>query len=333
MSAASWFACYLVTKEADGRVSAQIAERSVDDLPEGDVLIQVAWSSLNYKDALSATGHPGVTRKFPHVPGIDAAGTVVESRSPRFAAGQQVLVTGYELGASRWGGYAARVRVPEGWVVPLPAGLSPRESMIYGTAGFTAAQSVDALAHHGIMADRGEIVVTGATGGVGSLAVAILARLGYKVAAVTGKPEAAGYLQALGAARVISREEVDDKTDRPLLSGRWAGAVDTVGGNTLATLLRSVDCGGCVTACGLVGGVAVPLTVYPFILRGVTLCGIDSAECPMKKRLELWEKLAGPWKPPGLETIAEEIGLAELGSRIEQILAGRIRGRVIVRVG
>src|SRR5688572_12060606 len=198
------FPCYLVTKNSAGQVSAAPAEASVDDLPDGDVLVEVAWSSLNYKDALAASGHPGVVRKFPHVPGVDAAGTVAETGSPRFQPGQQVLVTGYGLGDERWGGYAAVIRVPADWVVPLPASLSPRESMIYGTAGFTAAQCLDALLHNGVVPDHGEIVVTGATGGVGSLAVGLLAKAGFKVVAVTGKADAAEHLKRLGASRIAA---------------------------------------------------------------------------------------------------------------------------------
>ena len=326
------FRCYLVEKQASGEFKASIAERPLDALPEGDVQVEVAWSSLNYKDALSATGNPGVTRKFPHVPGIDAAGTVVESRSEKFQAGQAVLVTSYDLGQNHWGGFAEFVRVPAGWVVPLPAGLSLRESMILGTAGFTAALSLEALEQHGISPEQGDIVVTGATGGVGSLAVALLAKNGYSVTAVTGKPSATAFLlETLGAKRVVSREEVDDRSGKPLLSARWAGAIDTVGGNTLATLVRSTQRGGCVAACGLVGGVDLPLSVLPFILRGVTLAGIDSAECPYPKRVEIWNKLAGPWKLSLLDTLSEEVNLTGLSGKIDQILGGQILGRVLVK--
>ena len=332
MPASGTFRCYLVEKDAAGKFSASLATRNIADLPPGDVLIEVAYSSLNYKDALSSTGHPGVTRNYPHIPGVDAAGIIVASQSPRLPVGQQVLVTGYDLGSNRWGGFAQYVRVPADWVVPLPAGLSLRESMIYGTAGFTAAQSVDALLHHNILPTGGEIVVTGATGGVGSLAVAILAHLNYRVVAASGKAEAASYLmQTLGAARMIARDAINDSSDRPLLAANWSGAVDTVGGNILATLLRSTERAGCVTACGLVGGSDLPLTVYPFILRGVHLAGIDSAQCPLAKRIELWNHLAGPWKPKCLDQIAEEIGLAELPAKIASILGGQIRGRVLVR--
>jgi acrylyl-CoA reductase (NADPH) len=267
------------------------------------------------------------------VPGVDAAGTVAESGSPKFQPGQQVLVTGYGLGDERWGGYAAVIRVPAEWVVPLPAGLSLRESMIYGTAGFTAAQCLDALLHNGIEPERGEVVVTGATGGVGSLAVGLLAKAGFKVVAVTGKGDAAEYLKRLGATRIAARDEVDDQGGKPLLAARWAGAVDTVGGNMLATILRQTQLGGCVTACGLVAGTDLALTVYPFILRGVTLAGIDSAHCPMPKRQSLWQRLATDWKLDALDQIAREVPLSDINGPIQEILHGRIMGRVVVQVG
>ena len=326
------FACYLVEKDASGRAAARITEQPVTALPDGDVLIEVAWSSLNYKDALSSQGHPGVTRKFPHIPGIDLAGRVLESRTSEFQSGQEVLVTGYGLGMDHWGGYAQLARVPNEWVVPLPAGLSLKESMIFGTAGFTAAQSVDALQQHGVTPDRGEVLVSGASGGVGSLAVAILAHLGYRVVAVSGKPEAAELLVGkLGAARAITRSEVNDTSGKPLLAARWTGAVDTVGGNTLATILRSTDRRGCVAACGLVGGAELNVSVYPFILRGVTLVGIDSAECPRPERLEVWKKLAGPWKPANLTAVAQEVDLHGLPAKISEIVVGQVMGRVLVR--
>lgn len=325
------FRCYLVEKDAAGKVTAAVAERGIDDLPAGDVLIEVEYSSLNYKDALSASGNPGVTRKFPHVPGIDAAGKVVESSSAKFRPGDAVLVTSYDFGAGRWGGYAGYARVPADWVVPLPAGLTARESMVLGTAGLTAAMSLDALVQHGTLPDQGEIVVTGATGGVGSLAVALLAKAGYRAVAVTGKPHATDMLMKLGATRVAGREEVDDKSGKPLLSTKWAGAIDTVGGNILSTIVRSTQRGGCVTACGLVGGVELPLTVMPFILRGVVLAGIDSAEFPYDRRKQLWEKLAGAWKLSNVESIVTEVDLNGLAPRIEQILAGQVQGRVVVR--
>ncbi len=324
--------CYLVARDSSGSVTADVAERSMDELPEGDVLIRVAFSSLNYKDALAANGHAGVVKRFPHVPGVDAAGTVVMSNAKEFAAGDQVLVTGYDGGATRWGGWAEFVRVPHEWIVPLPEGLTFREAMIFGTAGLTAALCVDALQKHGIQPDSGPVVVTGATGGVGSVAVAILGKLGYQVAAVTGKTEAHEYLKQLGATRILAREELDDRSGRPLLSGSWAGGIDTVGGNILGTLLRSLRHGGCVAACGLAGSNELPVTVYPFILRAVTLAGIDAAWCPAPLRVEAWHRLAAAWKPENLESMAHFTTLSGLGPHITAILAGRIRGRVVVAV-
>jgi putative YhdH/YhfP family quinone oxidoreductase len=325
------FRCFLVEKDAAGKITASVAQRPLSDLPAGEVLIRVACSSLNYKDALAASGHPGVVRSFPHVPGIDAAGTVEESSTAAFRKGQEVLVTGYELGAPTWGGFAEYVRVPERWVVPLPKGLSLRETMIYGTAGFTAALSLGALLRHGVTPSDGEIVVTGASGGVGSIAVALLAKAGFQVAAVSGKPSAEAFLRSLGAASVLPRSQVQDTSSKPLLTARWAGAVDTVGGNTLATILRSTKRAGCVTACGLVGGVDLPLTVHPFILRGVTLAGIDSAECPMPRRIELWQHLAGDWKPSALDKlVSQTVALDGLADPIQRILQGETTGRVLV---
>lgn len=327
------FSCYLVRKVGKDRIEAGLVTRPLHELPEGEVLIRVAYSSLNYKDALAATGHPGVARKFPHVPGIDAAGEVVESRSDAFRPGDKVLITGYELGAGRWGGWAEFVRVPAEWVVPLPGGMSLEESMRYGTAGFTAAMSVAALQRHDVSPDAGEVVVTGSTGGVGCIAVQILASMGYRVAAVTGKAERHAWLQQLGAKTILERGDVDVAGGNPLLSARWAGAIDTVGGNTLATLLRTTNIGGCVTACGLVGGADLHLTVYPFILRGVTLAGIDTAWCPRERRLAIWKKLAGEWKLPRLADVSTTVELAQVDDAVRQILAGRVAGRVVVRVG
>jgi len=324
--------CYLVTKDASGKVSAEITERPTEELPEGEVLIRVAYSSLNYKDALAATGHPGVARRFPHVPGVDLAGVVADTGVYEWVEGDEVVLNGFDLGAGRWGGYADYVRVPQDWLVPLPAGLTLRESMIFGAAGFTSAMCVDALQKHGVEPDSGEIVVTGASGGVGSVAVAILAKLGYHVAAVTGKPSAHEYLKKLGAEQILAREDVDDRSGRPLLSGRWAGAVDCVGGNILGTILRTTRPRGCVTACGLTAGDDLPVSVYPFILRGVTLAGIDSAWPPLPLRHELWQRLAGPWKPDQLEEMVEQITLEQLPARIDAILAGQITGRVVVEI-
>lgn len=324
--------CLLVNKDAEGKVQRQVTDRPLTELPAGDVLIRVRWSSLNYKDGLSASGHPGVTRKFPHVPGIDAAGTVVESSVSSFDVGQEVLVTGFDQGQNTWGGLGDHVRVPAGWVVPLPKGLSLRDSMIYGTAGFTAALAIEALKESGVQPSSGEVVVTGATGGVGSTAVAMLAHLGYRVAAVSGKPAATDWLKQLGAAEILPREAVNDSSPKPLLAGRWAGAVDTVGGVTLATLLKQVARNGVVTVTGLVGGADLPTSVYPFILRAAKLVGIDSAEYPIGRREHIWSQMAGPWRPPGLASIAAgEATLDQLEPKIIDILAGKVRGRVLVR--
>jgi putative YhdH/YhfP family quinone oxidoreductase len=328
------FQCYLVDKPAGEPARAQVSTLPIDRLPDNEVLIRVAYSSLNYKDALAATGHPGVVRRFPHVPGIDAAGRVVESRASWFKPGDPVLVTGFELGAGQWGGFAEYIRVPAGWVVPLPTGLTLRESMIFGTAGLTAAISIEALIESHVEPSAGEVVVTGATGGVGSMAVAMLARLGYQVVAVSGKATARDYLRRLGAKSVVPREEVNDTSGKPLLKARWAAAVDAVGGNTLATIIRSTSQGGCVTACGLVGGADLPLTVHPFILRGVRLIGIDSAQYGIQRRIPLWQRMAGPWRPADLEAIvADTVDLAQLEPQVQAILAGKIQGRVLVQLG
>lgn len=324
------FSCYKVIREND-QVQAGVTDASLDDLPAGDVVIRVAFSSLNYKDGLASMGHPGVARSLPHVPGIDAAGQVHQSSDDRFRPGDEVLVTGFGLGQDVWGGYSNYIRVPAGWVVPLPSGLTLRESMIYGTAGFTAAMSLEALQAHGVSPEDGEVLVTGASGGVGCLAVAMLAKLGYRVVASTGKATAHEFLKNLGAESIVSREEIDDRSDKPLLRTRWAGAVDTVGGNTLATVLRTTARHGCVTACGLVGGVELNISVYPFILRGLTLAGIDSAEYPIERRANLWSKLASEWKPAALESlVANTVDLKGLDREVQEILAGRVQGRVLV---
>ncbi len=325
------FPCLMVRRADRHQAICAVETLDFDDLPTGDVLIEVACSSLNYKDALACQGHPGVVRSFPHVPGIDAAGRVIESNSPDFQPGSPVLVTGYGLGTEHWGGYSHFLRVPADWVVALPEGMSLDEAMSYGTAGFTAAQCVAAIQHAGIGPEAGEIVVTGASGGVGSLSVAILAKLGYQVVAVTGKPEQEGLLRGLGAKRILAREEVDASSDQPLLRACWAAAVDTVGGNTLATVLRSTKHRGCVAACGLVAGSDLPVTVYPFILRGVTLAGIDSAQCPRKERLEIWRRLANAWRIAGLDQLTRSITLAEVPQMAETMLAGKAFGRILVR--
>ncbi len=330
------FRCYLVDRQADGPVTAGLTERPIEELPQGDLLVRVAYSSLNYKDAMAATGHRGIVRRFPHVPGVDAAGIVEATGHPHggsaagFKVGDEVLVTGFDSGATRWGGWAEYVRVPHEWVVPRPQGLSLREAMILGTAGLTAALCTDALQKHGVGPESGTVVVTGASGGVGSVAVAILAKLGYDVAAVTGKSKSHDYLRNLGAKKLLARDEVDDRSGRPLLSARWAGAVDALGGNILGTLLRSISHGGCVAACGLAASNELPVTVYPFILRAVTLAGIDAAFCSVPNRSEMWQRLAGDWKPPQLESMARYTTLEEIAPLVDDLLAGRMQGRVVV---
>lgn len=326
------FRALVVSKSADGQVVRQVQQLETAQLPPGELLVRVVYSSLNYKDALSATGHPGVTRKFPHVPGIDAAGVVVESTNSDWLAGEQVLVNGFDLGQNTWGGWGELIRVPANWAVRVPAGLNLRQCAIYGVAGFTAALSLEALDAAGLTPASGPIVVTGATGGVGSVAVALLARRGFHVVAATGKATEAAFLRGLGAREVVGRDEVSDASSKPLLAARWAGAVDTVGGNVLATVLRSCQNRACVAASGLVGGIELPLTVYPFILRGVQLAGIDSATYPSERRDRIWALLAGDWRPSALETlVAAEVDVAELEPQVQQILAGGIRGRVLVK--
>jgi len=326
------FPAMVVSETAPGIFRRELVSKSLDDLPKGDVLVRVKYSSLNYKDALSASGNRGVTRRYPHTPGIDAAGEVTESASPRFSPGEEVIVSCYDLGMNTAGGFAGFIRVPAEWVMKLPAGLTLRESMIYGTAGFTAAQCVYRLQHHPVLPEHGKILVTGATGGVGSMAVAMLARTGYTVAAVTGKPEQEEFLRELGAQEIVSREKATDSSARMLLKAKWAGAVDTVGGPILATAIKSIRYGGAVTCCGNVASPDLPLNVYPFILRGISLIGIDSAECAMATRSAVWEKIAGPFRLPDLERLATEISLQELDRYIELILQGRVKGRIVLNL-
>jgi alcohol dehydrogenase len=308
-----------------------VVERDEAELPEGELLIDVAFSSLNYKDALSATGNPGVTRNFPHTPGIDAAGTVLESASDAFAAGDEVIVIGFDLGMNTSGGFGQRIRVPAGWAVKRPAKLSLRESMILGTAGFTAAECVDKLERvGGLRPEQGEVLVTGATGGVGSVAVLLLAKLGYRVVAVTGKAERADWLRGLGAAEILPREALRDGGAKPLLAERYAGVVDTVGGEILFNAVKSLRYGGSAALCGLVDSPAIPATVLPFILRHVNLLGVDSVQLPLPEKQRIWDRLAGEWKLDGLETLVEPLTLDDLSGAIDRILEGRMVGRGLV---
>ncbi len=326
----STFRALVVSKTDEKTFTREITERSISDLPEGEVLIRVHFSSLNYKDGLSCIGNPGVTRNYPHTPGIDASGKVTESSDSQFKTGDSVIVTSYDLGMNTSGGFGEYIRVPADWVVPLPEGMTFKEAAIYGVAGFTAALSVDALQKHGVNPEHGEIVVTGSTGGVGSVSVALLSLLGYTVVASTGKKEESEFLQDLGATQIISREEVNDESNKPLLRERWAGGVDTVGGNTLATLLKATKRGGAVASTGLVDSADLPTSVFPFILRGVSLLGIDSGFTPTKLRREIWNKLAGDWKLSQLDQLKIDCNLERLDPEIDKILAGGQRGRVVV---
>ena len=326
------YRAYVVEHIDEKSFERNIKEVAVDDLPEGDVLIKVQHSSLNYKDALSATGNKGVTRKFPHTPGIDSAGIVEESSDSRFTSGQEVIVHGYDLGCNTRGGHGEYIRVPADWVVTLPKGLSLRESMIYGTAGYTAAYSVQRLQEFRVVPENGEVLVTGATGGVGSVAVGILSKIGYQVVASTGKTDQTQFLLDLGAKEVISREGSQDQSGRPLLKGRWAGVVDTVGGEILATAIKSTIPRGVVTCCGNVASAELPINVYPFILRGVSLVGIDSQNSPMPQRQNIWNRIATDWKLDHLEQLTTEITLQELDRNIELILQGKQKGRILVNL-
>jgi acrylyl-CoA reductase (NADPH) len=314
---------------ADGKISGSIVAATLDELTPGDVVIKAEYSSVNYKDALAATGTGKILRRCPLIGGIDVAGIVMSSGDRRFREGDRVLVTGYELGVAQDGGYAAFVRVPADWVVPIPDGLTPRDAMILGTAGFTAGLAILRLERNGLAPDQGTVAVTGATGGVGSIAVAALARLGYEVTAITGKDDAHDYVTSLGARKVLSRTTLAMGT-RPLEAARWAGAIDAVGGDMLAWLTRTTNYWGTIASTGLTGGVELRTTVMPFILRGVSLIGIDSAMCPMPIRADVWRRLATDMQPADLNAIAREITLDGLPGAFETLLAGKARGRFVV---
>ncbi len=322
----------LVLDRDESGVTGALKTLEAGALPAGDVTIRVAYSSLNYKDGLVLTGKGRLVRDYPHVPGVDLAGTVEASASPDFKPGDEVLVTGWFVGERHWGGYAQKARVKSDWVLPLPEGLSAKRAMAIGTAGLTAMLCVLALEEHGLAPGDGEVVVSGAAGGVGSVAVAILAALGHRVVASTGRAETHDYLRSLGAREIIDRAELAEPSTRPLASERWAGAVDGVGGQTLANILRAARYGGSVAACGLAGGVDLPVTVIPFILRAVNLLGIESVQCPMARRKLAWGRLARDLPTEALDAATEVVPLdrvLELGPRI---LKGQVRGRVVVDV-
>jgi len=325
------FKAYRIYEEQN-QYKGKIENLSLSDLPPGELLIKVHYSSLNYKDALSATGNKGVTRQYPHTPGIDAVGTVVESDNHRFQIDDPVIVTSYDLGMNTDGGFAEYIRVPSDWAVPLPEGLSMKEAMIYGTAGFTAGMSIYRLTE-GVNPADGNIIVTGATGGVGSIGIAILKKLRYSVTAVTGKESERDYLKQLGAEEILWRKDFENQDKKPLLKPLYAGALDTVGGVFLENIIKSTQPNGTITCCGNVASATLNLSIYPFILRGISLMGIDSQNCPMKQREKVWEQLASHWKPESLLKTYKEIKLDDLDENILLILQGKLKGRVLVNIG
>lgn len=326
------FRALQTSENEEGRFETRLVDRAIDELPAGEVLIRVRYSSLNYKDALSASGNRGVTRNYPHTPGIDAAGTVAESSVSEFVEGDEVVVTGYDLGMNTAGGFGQYIRVPAAWVIKRPVGLTLRDAMVLGTAGLTAALCVDKLEQAGLEPGDDPILVTGATGGVGSIAVALLASLGYNVAAVTGKADQAAFLTSIGAKQIVERSVLQAGADKPILREQWAGAVDTVGGDILFNVVKSLQRGASVACCGLTAGTAFHGNVLPFILRGVNLLGVDSVEIPLITKASMWDKLSLQWKLPNLDDLAREISLQELPQAIEKILAGQQVGRVLVRL-
>ncbi|MEN9894894.1 MAG: hypothetical protein RIR97_746 [Pseudomonadota bacterium] len=325
------FKALLVEKNAEGAISQSIQMLDDSRLPEGNVTVAVTYSTVNYKDGLCLTGQGGLVRTYPHVPGIDFSGTVESSDDPRYQPGDAVVLTGWRVGEAWWGGYATKARVKADWLVPLPKGMTAKQAMDIGTAGLTSMLAVIALEKAGLTPDKGDVLVTGAAGGVGSVAVAILAKLGYSVAAVTGRPETADYLTALGASSIIARSELSDPSAKPLESERWAAAIDTAGGDMLMRVLKQVKYGGSVAAIGLAAGAAVPgFTVVPFLLRGVNLLGIDSVMRPYADRVEAWNRLLTDLPMDKLESMIVEATLAELPTLGSAILKGQVRGRLVV---
>ncbi len=326
------FRAFVVNKTGDSFTSG-LKELTAADLPAGEVLIKVAYSSVNYKDGLASIPEGKIVRSYPFVPGVDLSGVVVESGDPRFKPGDEVLATSYEIGVSHYGGYSEYARVKADWVVPLPAGLTFKEAMALGTAGFTAALAVHQLEKNGLKPQNGPVLVTGASGGLGSIAISILSSLGYTVSASTGKSSEHDYLQKLGASDLLDRQETSAESNRPLEKERWAGSVDSVGGSTLAYLIRTTRYAGSIASCGNTGGPNFSTTVFPFILRGINLLGIESVNCPMELRRELWQHLASDYKPRHLlDTIAHEVSLEDLPQALANVLKGGTRGRTIVKV-
>ena len=318
--------------QQDGKTQVSIQDLDRDALPAGDVLVRVHYSDLNYKDGLAVTGRPGVIRKFPMIPGIDLAGVVEESASADWKAGDPVVITGFGLSETVWGGYAELARVDAKWLVRLPQGLTLKQAMAIGTAGFTAMQCVVALERHGVAPGGREVLVTGAAGGVGSVAVAVLAKLGYKVVASTGRTELGDYLRLLGASEVLDRNTLTAPSKRPLDSERWAGAVDSVGGDTLAAIVRGLAANGSVAACGVAGGAALNTTVFPFILRGVNLLGVNSVYISQSDRQLVWERLTRDLPLPLLDSMTEEAPLEAVFELGEKIIGGAVRGRTVIKI-
>jgi alcohol dehydrogenase len=330
---ATEFTAYQVTEHAGSdspSYAGALIQKTVAELPAGDVLIRVAYSSLNFKDALSASGNKAVTRQYPHTPGIDAAGVVAESDSGLFNAGEEVIVIGYDLGMNTAGGFGQFIRVPAPWVVRRPSGLSLNESMIIGTAGFTAALCVEKLLLNGLEPSQGSVLVTGASGGVGSFAVALLAQLGFEVTAMTGSESAHDFLRELGASQIIGREDYSTTSSKPMTKELWAGAVDVVGGDILFNIIKSLKYGASVACCGLVAAPQFQATVFPFILRGVNLLGVDSVNLPLAQKSQLWSKLAGNWKPSALAKLETRLGLSQLDAALRTVLAGKSTGRLVL---
>jgi len=323
----------IVLDEAKGKVRSSLQTLDESRLPDGDVLVRIAYSDLNYKDGMVLKGIGNLVKSYPHVPGIDFSGVVEESRSPRFKAGDQVILTGWRVGEVHWGGYAGKARVKADWLVPLPEGLSLQLAMAIGTAGFTAMLGVMALEEHGLKPEnKGEVLVTGAAGGVGSIAVALLANLGYRVAAVTGRADTHGYLRGLGAATIVDRADLETPAKGPLEPERWAGAIDTVGGAMLGNLLASLCYRGSVASIGNAGGIKFEATVIPFLLRGINLLGIDSVACPLERRLVAWPRLARELPMEKLAKIMHVVPLGEVPGEADLILKGQVRGRTVVDV-
>ncbi|HZU67977.1 MAG TPA: oxidoreductase [Ktedonobacteraceae bacterium] len=325
------FRAFVVNKTGDS-FTAQVQQLSQNDLPAGEVLIRIAYSSVNYKDALACIPEGRIVRSYPFVPGIDLSGIVVASSDARFSEGDKVIVTGYDLGVSHYGGFSEYARVKADWIVPLPEGLTLKDAMTFGTAGFEAALALDKLEKMGLKPEQGPVLVTGATGGVGSMAVGMLAKRGYTAIASTGKTSEHAYLKELGASNILSREEVSAESNRPLEKELWAGSIDSVGGSTLAYLIRTTKYGGSVAACGLTGGTDLHTTVFPFILRGVNLLGIDSVFCPMDERRKLWQRMATDLKPAALHSMINEVTLDELPQVTASLLKGEVRGRTVVQL-